>query len=104
MNAFFRNYMSNLSDEFLSKSQSMIKFEIKQNNSKVPFSNDYFLYIFQIAFFEFCGIPKKEIPFFIQKINYSNYFPNIQFAKLRKMHSDSIKFISDYLNENFPSV
>lgn len=104
MNAFFRNYISNLSDDFLSKSQSMVKSEIKQNNSKVPFSNDYFLYIFQIAFFEFCGIPKKEIPFFIRKINYSDSFPSIQFAKLKKMHSDSIQFIYDYLDKNFPSI
>jgi len=95
INFFIKNYGLSIINHL----KNIIKKEIENSKFPISFSENYFLYIFQFAFFEFCGIKSNEIPFLINKMSDKNYYPNISFSELKSIHSSSIELIKNYLNQ-----
>lgn len=98
LNSFIKKYGMNV----INDAKKMMKKEIENNQSSIIFNDDYFLYIFQIAFFEFCGIKTNKIPYFITRMSNSDYSPDAQFSQIRQIHSSSIDFIKSFLDSGTP--
>lgn len=71
----------------------MIKKEVANYNISTSLDSNYFLYVFEIAFFEFCDIPTEKIPLFINKFDDKSFSFDIPFSEIRKTHNHSIEYI-----------
>lgn len=98
LDSFIKKYGINI----INTAKEMVTKEIEDNNSFISFSDDYFLYIFEVAFFEFCGIKTDKIPYFINRMNTNTYSPSVQFSKIRKIHNSSIIYIKKILDSGTP--
>ena len=59
---------------------------------------DYLIYIFEIAFFKYCGVHIQKIPFIIKQMG-NEYIPIINFNDLVEIHKKSINFIIKSLED-----
>lgn len=80
----------------------MIKKEADICKFSTSIDDNYFIYIFEIAFFEFCGIETDKIPIFINHFTGKLFSSDISFSKFREVHNNSIEYIKKLFEDVSP--
>ena len=96
----FYSFIKKIGETSFNKIKNRITIELSNNISisKCSSYEDYLIYIFEIAFFKYCGVKIEKIPFIINQM-VNDYIPVIPFNDFIDIHQVSIDNIIEYFEQ-----
>ncbi len=94
----FDFFIKKIDKENFDNIKDKIKDEVEKSVLNIQCDDNYYLYIFEIAFFDYVGIAKKDIGNIISKMsNIPN--PNVSVRKLITIHKQSIEILKKHFKD-----